>query len=524
MAGSMNRRRVSLRIALLLLIGLSAPSAWAVSLEKLVMPGPVSAVHADIEGECSACHSPLEEVTQQALCTTCHEDVGTDMSAGTGFHGRHPAVADAQCQSCHGEHEGRDAQTLKFPMDSFDHGKTDFPLLWGHSGLACESCHAPTDTYREAPSTCVSCHGEDDPHNGALGTQCASCHTERSWTLTTFNHGNTAFPLTGSHAITQCAGCHSDASFSSVGTTCVSCHGADDPHNGTLGTQCDQCHNTTDWETATGFDHARETGFPLLGGHAPLACKDCHLPGEPVTAAQPACVSCHREDDPHEGKNGDDCGGCHNVTSWVSVDFDHQGVSGFALLGSHRTLACTDCHEGALSDPVPRNCVGCHSDDPHEGQLGDRCESCHNNDSWVQEVRFDHALSPFPLLGKHASLLCEDCHLSLRFHDVDGTCVSCHAEDDVHDGAFGSDCEGCHQPGGWSIAQFDHEQHSGFALLGAHDALACQSCHGQPRLLQAASPQECVTCHRSDDPHAGHFGSDCARCHSTEAFTPVRGY
>jgi hypothetical protein len=506
------------------LLMLCSSQGWAVSLEKLVMPGPVSSAHAEIEGECAACHSPLEEVTQQALCTTCHEDVGADMAAGIGFHGRHPDVGAAECQSCHGEHEGRDAATLKFEMDSFDHGRTDFPLLWGHSGLACESCHQPDTAYREAPSACASCHSEEDPHEGRLGAQCADCHTERSWLQTSFNHGTTGFPLTGGHASAQCSSCHADALFESAGTQCSSCHDKDDPHDGTLGNQCQQCHDTSSWTADGGFNHALEAGFPLLGGHSLLACKDCHAPGVPASAAEPACASCHAKDDPHEGRNGTDCAGCHTVSSWKTVDFDHQGVSGFALLGSHQRLACTDCHAGELTDPLPTTCATCHEDDPHEGQLGDRCESCHNNDSWVNELRFDHSLSPFPLLGKHATLLCKDCHLTGRFHDVEGDCASCHADDDVHDGAFGGNCEGCHQPGGWEVSQFDHEQHSGFALLGSHQDLSCQSCHGQPRLMEARSAQDCATCHRADDPHAGHFGSDCARCHSTDAFTPVRGY
>ena len=33
-----------------------APAARAASIEKLIMPGPVSKAHARIEGECSNCH------------------------------------------------------------------------------------------------------------------------------------------------------------------------------------------------------------------------------------------------------------------------------------------------------------------------------------------------------------------------------------------------------------------------------------------------------------------------------------
>ncbi|MGI9326780.1 MAG: hypothetical protein ACR2PZ_16290 [Pseudomonadales bacterium] len=502
---------------------LTSATAWASPLEKLVMPGPLSAVHADIEDDCSACHAPATEETQQQLCAACHEEVVTDLVSGTGFHGKHPAVAQQECQVCHIEHEGRDAQTLNFDMDNFNHAQTDFPLLWSHSELQCQSCHLPNQAHTAVSNECSGCHADDDPHAGQLGLDCGSCHNEREWLQTTFAHEDTGFVLTGAHRPLSCDSCHAGNEFENTASECVSCHKQDDPHNGTLGSDCQQCHNTSTW-TGEQFDHRGQTGFPLLGGHAGLACVSCHAEGVAASAASSECVSCHAADDAHEGRNGSDCASCHTVADWITSTFDHTKAAGFTLLGAHASLACTSCHTESLSDPLPSTCHECHNEDPHEGQLGQRCASCHNNLSWVVGVRFDHGLSAFPLLGEHSLLSCNDCHVDLRFHDVESQCSSCHADDDAHAGVFGAECESCHQPSDWQQTRFDHAEAAGFALVGAHAQLRCESCHASDALLQASSADACVECHRADDPHEMRFGADCGQCHSNAGFAPVKGF
>ena len=51
-------------------------------------------------------------------------------------------------------------------------------------------------------------------------------------------------------------------------------------------------------------------------------------------------------------------------------------------------------------------------DDVHKGQVGKKCERCHNQSGWTKEVFFDHDLARFPLIGIHAITPCEECHLS----------------------------------------------------------------------------------------------------------------
>ena len=57
-----------------------------------------------------------------------------------------------------------------------------------------------------------------------------------------------------------------------------------------------------------------------------------------------ACVSCHLEDDAHEGINGESCEECHAFDAWDQPRFDHDTDTDFVLRGNHREVACNDCH------------------------------------------------------------------------------------------------------------------------------------------------------------------------------------
>jgi Class III cytochrome C family len=143
--------------------------ASAASIETLLMPGKVTNAHAKLESTCSNCHDRTNKVSQTALCLDCHKDVAGDMQKRAGFHGRLPNVSTLQCQGCHTEHQGRDADIVKFVTEQFDHQHTDFPLRDAHATLTCGGCHQAGKKYREAPTTCVACHKKDEPHQGQLG-------------------------------------------------------------------------------------------------------------------------------------------------------------------------------------------------------------------------------------------------------------------------------------------------------------------------------------------------------------------
>jgi hypothetical protein len=224
--------------------------------------------------------------------------------------------------------------------------------------------------------------------------------------------------------------------------------------------------------------------------------------------------------------NGAVCADCHRTTEWLDVTFDHARDTEFALRGGHGGLTCAACHVEPVAVAVPSVlCFDCHAeDDPHAGQLGSSCDSCHSDaqTAWPEGVRFDHDLARFPLLGKHEPLVCEDCHATPAFHDADEQCVDCHAADDAHDGRLGGDCATCHNPNDWLAWVFDHDAQTSFALTGAHDGLSCIACHREPVVGAIELDSDCVSCHRTDDVHRGEFGDHCAQCHTPESFSDLK--
>ena len=149
-------------------------------------------------------------------------------------------------------------------------------------------------------------------------------------------------------------------------------------------------------------------------------------------------------------------------------------------------------------------------------------------------------LSPGPLSAAHASIDtdndCGKCHESGK-QVVARLCFDCHkdlaAEMAAGRGLHGRNyksqgCEECHVehvgknaklvrwPGG-GMDRLDHGQ-TGYALDGKHAGVKCADCHkktsplGKPQFLGTSTA--CGSCHK--DPHAGHFGGECGKCHSVQ--------
>ena len=500
---------------------LATADAGAIDLEKLVMPGPVVKGHAEIEGDCGKCHAPFRKASQDPLCLDCHTKVNEDLTHAGGFHGRAPGLAKAACRDCHTEHKGRDADVIGLDRAAFDHRFTDYPLHGAHARLACESCHKAAVALRDAPSACIACHRDDDAHHGQLGEDCGRCHEESAWAKAKFDHDKTDFPLTGEHRDVACALCHPSEHYENTAQDCNGCHRLNDAHLGRFGTRCADCHTAQAWKPAR-FDHARDAKLALKGGHAGLACGACHTEGLAAKLSTD-CASCHRADDVHRGRRGDDCERCHSEKSWKTENFDHDRMTDFALRGAHQEVRCEGCHTGTLGhEKLATTCEGCHRDDDvHRGQQGTACNSCHNERGWTDKVFFEHDVSRFPLLGMHATVACEQCHATRRFQDVGVDCKGCHVDDDVHLGRLGDDCERCHNPNAWKLWRFDHDQQTGFPLHGAHETLDCHSCHRAPLHAGVALFTTCGGCHAQDDPHGGAFGHTCERCHGETSWRDV---
>lgn len=493
--------------------------------------------------ECSRCHAPRYMKSPAARlgpdpgregrwtgldtgCDSCHEDI-------------HAGALGRDCLACHGQEGWK-------PADSFDHGKTDFPLNGRHSTVKCDACHRaehlPLErdgqgraipVFKPLPHReCSDCH--KDPHESRLGAACARCHDTADWRSVPeerIDHARTRFPLRGAHGRVPCARCH-DAEKAwgrrPRHDTCATCHA--DVHAGqaTLGgrqVDCAACHGEQGWKPSTFSvaEHAK-SAYPLEGKHAGVTCLACH---------------------PRNPSN---------------VDPARLGRAGILIRRAHQR--CTDCHAEA-----------------HAGQLAHRedrgtCESCHSVQGWQPSLYTvaDHRALSFILDGKHAETACAACHgperkglpalpgreilgeARVAMSSIEKACAGCHR--DPHEGRFAAaagkgagagmnagGCLDCHDTTRFSPSTMDPAIHdrSSFPLEGAHRAAPCTLCHrtleappATSSLLLASTggrslefrekAGRCEDCH--DDPHRGQFANrveyaGCKSCHDTEGFRPA---
>lgn len=400
-------------------------------------------------------------------CLDCHEDT-------------HRGQLAQECLDCHNQ----DAWT---PAPGFDHDETNYPLIGAHRNADCAECH-PTQTdatgsftqYSEIEAgSCTVCH--DDQHEGRFGNRCQTCHSSTAWfpvlSTTSFDHDQTDFPLVGLHRDVECESCHTGRQTDPIPgfERCVTCH--EDEHLGQLahrddGGDCESCHSVErpfSPASYTANDH-ETSAFPLVGSHLAVACPACHRPISPdevaklvrlpisaerittfreeatmqLLFARTWCIDCH--EDPHEGRldryqeQEDGCRSCHELSSWRQVSFDHDEAR-FALQGSHRDVACEECHprsDGTMKlAEVGMECQDCH-DDPHGGQL-DRnglasCDSCHTEEDW-RPTLFEHNRdAAFIIDGAHEDVHCEGCHLpdntgAIVYKPIPHECIDCHGGD-----------------------------------------------------------------------------------------------
>jgi hypothetical protein len=163
---------------------------------------------------------------------------------------------------------------------------------------------------------------------------------------------------------------------------------------------------------------------------------------------------------------------------------------------------------------------------PH-GTLSVPCEQCHSAESWtilLSPLKFAHASTGFPLQGQHAVVRCTGCHASLKFSGARELCADCH--DDVHRGELGKQCDRCHTPESWLVADMvQKHKNTRFALVGAHAAADCRSCHPNERNYAFTRVRtDCFACHardyagaRNPDHRAAGFATDCSQCHAVNS-------
>jgi hypothetical protein len=534
--------------------------------------------------DCAACHKTRSFLTLKTDCASCHADP-------------HKGQLGATCGTCHPA-----SVPFKETQKSFDHSKTAYPLTGAHARVACDKCHASRQYRGIKFASCVNCH--KDPHSKPLGT-CASCHTTESFKAAPaangggaaagaagaavvagaaaagaaggaaplpmkFDHAKTGYPLVGRHASVACASCHVQPATKVrlKAGRCADCH--QDVHKGVFkGLDCGSCHKETGFKGGT-FDHAAKTKFPLEGKHAAVACASCHKGAAPAPrvaaakrtvdfrGARPECASCHA--DVHRGQLGTSCQTCHSAASFQLATFRHPRFPEF-FAGGHAKASCDKCH---AADPkaaatqlangrtvparrykgVSLECSSCHKD-PHLGQVGTNCASCHGVDSAKYAPNlFDHAKTRFPLTGKHVALECSKCHrketgafpagngTAVRLTGLSSDCRTCHK--DVHLGQLGASCQGCHSTTTFELKTYAHRNKAlaGF-FVDKHATAPCASCHRKSdgvfpagrgsAVSYTVSSTNCAACH--DDAHKGALGSNCASCHDVKVWkTPNRAF
>lgn len=192
--------------------------------------------------------------------------------------------------------------------------------------------------------------------------------------------------------------------------------------------------------------------------------------------------------------------------------------------------ACEKCHVRFSPGAQPRLCLDCHPEiradirggTGYHGRTGEeQCRRCHTDHKGreartvvLDEKKFDHRLTDFPLRGKHQGKACAGCHRAGKKHrEAPSDCHSCHRGNDKHRGGLGQRCENCHVEDNWKIARFDHRR-TRFPLLSRHTQVSCADCHVDEHY--AGTARECVSCHRKDDAHKGNYGPRCESCHSEQ--------
>ena len=538
--------RLAVLACVVWLVSITPASA---QLGSLLSPGRLAKAHANLEGlsNCQQCHEQGRKVTA-AKCLTCHTPVADRIARHVGVH----KDVKAECETCHAEHAGVNADLRPFNTSTFDHARvTGFALDGKHANAAggCAACHKQR-SYLTAKTECVSCH--DDVHKGRMGATCQTCHSTQgtfknvSFTVP-FNHVDAAFALTGAHRTAACEKCHVARVFKGIAfASCASCH--KDPHRQAQGATCTACHTTDNWRSRR-FDHTK-TAFALTGAHQRVDCVSCHKqPAMRVALTSQTCATCHV--DVHRGAFKQDCKACHNDTSFSKAPFDHSQTT-FTLTGKHEPLACEACHKSVANQPgfpaskhvadfrgLTTTCVSCHTD-VHQGQLGTTCETCHTSSTFSVKT-FTHRTEPAFFGGQHAALTCEQCHVSkgpsqpvrtglpvlvnVQYRGLATTCVSCHR--DVHLGQEGQSCETCHtlSQAKFALPAFVHEK-TAFQLTGKHTSVACAKCHKSETGAFPAQQgtavrynglgQQCRACH--EDVHLGQLDQKCESCHTTQAF------
>lgn len=185
------------------------------------------------------------------------------------------------------------------------------------------------------------------------------------------------------------------------------------------------------------------------------------------------------------------CESCHTPASFFEIkeptDFQHR-ETGYLLLGNHKYTDCADCHKDLRFANIGTACADCHTD-VHRGQFGFSCQNCHTPEQWKNErnILDIHATRGFSLIGVHATVDCQACHIDEQRNEFTMTpadCAACHISDylattnpDHIQSGFDTGCQACHILLAVSWEYLDVGGFKTMNLRGLTLPLDCEDCH-----------------------------------------------
>lgn len=215
------------------------PAGW----QSQVMPGKLSAAHAQFETNCAACHTPVQGI-DEAKCIGCHANNESLLQ-------RQPTAFHANinnCAACHIEHGGANANLRGMNHEAL--ARIGANLIPEGANIPNQSSVPPLPENHplvsplEARLDCASCHATKDKHFGLFRQNCASCHATNQWTIPSFQH-----PSPRSQ---DCAQCHQAPPSHYMEHFSMVSKRVARQENAQVN-QCYVCHQTTSWNDIKGL-------------------------------------------------------------------------------------------------------------------------------------------------------------------------------------------------------------------------------------------------------------------------------
>jgi len=418
-------------------------------------------------------------------CSQCHNDTtnGPGINGVTGLTGFASASlfdsavhkqATALCSSCHdGYHIGADGMNKnaakftnhvptkqecnKCHVNTITDGFLAANSIFAHQGITgnCVSCH---DGIHETSGVTKNVLGKNDaPAPGHIHTaaDCNSCH------LTTGTDFKNAYVDHTSTTVTsvRCDSCHDGKQKDGQGNPILGKKDAVPTHVVTA-EDCGVCHVPGGSFKSLAFDHSA-----IASG---TRCDSCHNNG-PTATAIGYDATIHITIQTNSKGVLEDCGDCHNTTSFTGTQFDHSTVSS--------STPCSSCHDGTTATGMPagnhvptsQDCRVCHVTTgflpgtfDHAGPetVGKQCMDCHDN-VIAKGKTPNHVVT---------NQDCSACH-DTAHHFLNATSID---HSTITSGCADSSCHGIANTSGTTTTA-SYKNH--IAIINAGTEVDCFNCH-----------------------------------------------